>query len=179
MERVGLSAVMSSLELRLRPASTEDSEFLYRLYAANRAEEVTAWGWIPEQQEHFLRFQAQAQSHSYRTQFPHATDEIVELDGQPVGRFYLDRRAEEILIVDIAVLPEFQGRGVGTCLLRIPIAEAAGTGLQVWAHVLCSNTRMQSVVERLGFKRVGQNGPSYLYVWQGDNSLPAEFPTHE
>jgi RimJ/RimL family protein N-acetyltransferase len=164
------SAAMSSPDLRLRPATPEDADFLYRLYAANRAEEVAVWGWTLEQQASFFRLQAQAQLSSYRAQFPHATDEIVELDGQPVGRLYLDRRATEILIVDVAVLPEFQGRGVGNCLLRIPIAEAAGTGLQVWAHVLYSNARMQSVVERLGFKRNGQGGSYYLYVWQGDNS---------
>lgn len=166
----GPSAVMSSPELRLRPALPEDSDFLYRLFAAGRAEDMASWGWTAEQQEHLVRLQFQSQSHTYRTEYPQATDEIVELDGQPVGRLYLDRRPTEILIVDIAVLPEFQRRGVATSLLRIPVAEVAGTGRRVLAHTAPGNTRVQRLNERLGFKRIGQNGPYYVYVWQGDTA---------
>jgi ribosomal protein S18 acetylase RimI-like enzyme len=169
------TTLSSSDQLRLRAATPEDAGFLYRLFAANKSEEMANWGWTPEQQEHLVRLQFRSQTYTYRTEYPHATDEIVEVDAQPVGRLYLDRRPTEILIVDIAVLPEFQRRGLATTLLRIPITEVAGTGRRVLAHTAPGNTRVQRLNERLGFVKIGQEGPYYVYVWQGA-TVPAVAP---
>jgi ribosomal protein S18 acetylase RimI-like enzyme len=168
---------MNSLGLRLRPASPQDAEFLYRLFAAGRAEDMASWGWTAEQQEHLTRLQFQSQSHTYRTEYPQAADYIVELDGRAVGRLYLDRRPAEILVIDLAVLPEFQRRGIASYLLGIPIAEAAGTGRRVLAQTAQSNTTTQRLNERLGFKRIGESGPYYVYVWQEDIASPAASPS--
>ena len=44
---------------------------------------------------------------------------------EPVGRLYVARWSDEIRIVDIALLPAFCNRGLGTTLVRALQAEAA------------------------------------------------------
>ena len=54
--------------------------------------------------------------------------DVIEVDGAPAGRLYVDRRPGDLRIVDIALLPEFRGRGVGRRLLTDLQAQAAAEG---------------------------------------------------
>jgi hypothetical protein len=49
----------------------------------------------------------------YQKQFPHAGYQIIEKDGEPIGRLYLDRGPQELRIIDIALLPGQRGTGIG------------------------------------------------------------------
>jgi ribosomal protein S18 acetylase RimI-like enzyme len=64
-------------------------------------------------------------------------------------------------IVDIALLPEQRGKGIGTALLRDLLAEADGTGKRVTIHVERLNPALR-LYERLGF-RVAEEGV-YLFL---------------
>lgn len=50
----------------------------------------------------------------------------------------------------MALLPEFQGRGIGTKLIQAVMGEAAGLGLPLRLQVLKAN-RARRLYERLGF----------------------------
>ena len=52
--------------------------------------------------------------------------DLILVGGQPAGRLYLHRRDDEIRIMDIALLPDYCNRGIGTTLLRGLQSEAAG-----------------------------------------------------
>jgi ribosomal protein S18 acetylase RimI-like enzyme len=144
----------------LRPVEPGDYDFLYRVYASTRAEELAVVPWDEGAKDAFLRMQFSAQDRWYHEQMPDASYEVVVVDGEPAGRLYVDRRPEETRIVDIALLPEHRGRGVGTILLRTLIAEAAGSGRKLSIHVEVNNSARR-LYARLGFEPVGEHG---LYV---------------
>ena len=98
-----------------------------------------------------------AQDRWYHDQMPDASYQVVLVDGEPAGRLYVDRRADEIRVVDIALLPEHRGRGIGTELLRTLIAEAEASGRKLSIHVEANNPA-RGLYERLGFRPAGEHG---------------------
>ena len=103
--------------LGLRPAGPDDEPFLYRVYAGTREDELAAVDWDAAQQAAFLRGQFEAQHHYYHEQFGSAEFQIILLGGEPIGRLYVDRRDDEIRIIDIALLPAHRNAGLGEALL--------------------------------------------------------------
>ncbi len=151
--------------LALRPASPADAEFLYRVYASTRYEELAPAGWPPEQVEAFLRMQFRAQDTHYRTYFPATAFDVILWDGEPAGRLYVDRRPAEIRVVDISLLPEYRGRGAGSALFAALFDEARAAGLPVTIHVEAFNPARR-LYDRLGFVPIDTSGPVYhLMEW--------------
>lgn len=68
-----------------------------------------------------------------------------------VGRLYVDRWTREIRIMDIALLPEHRGAGIGTRLLRELQEEARAAGKALSIHVEKFNPALR-LYERLGFR---------------------------
>jgi predicted GNAT family acetyltransferase len=89
---------------------------------------------------------------------------VIVVDGQPVGRLYVARWAEEIRVVDIAVLPEYRNRGIGSALLRDLMAEAAAAGKPLSIHVERFNPAVR-LYARLGFAPAGDAGVYLLMRW--------------
>ena len=150
--------------ITLRPARDHDREFLYRVYASTREDELAVVPWTDAQREEFLRMQFTAQDSHYHTHFPDAAYDLVLRDGQPIGRLYVDRRPDELRILDIALLSEHRGGGIGTGLMRELLDEAARTGKAVRIHVEHNNPALR-LYHRLGFTRVGDTGVYYLMEW--------------
>jgi GNAT superfamily N-acetyltransferase len=113
--------------------------------------------WDDEAKEAFLRMQFSAQDSYYREQMPDASYQVVLVGGERAGRLYVDRRDDEIRIVDIALLPEYRGRGVGTRLLGELLAEADAIGKRLSIHVERFNPALR-LYERVGFAQVEDKG---------------------
>lgn len=152
-----------------RPIRPEDQELLLRLYASTRQEEMAMVDWSDEQKAAFLRFQFEAQHQYYQQQFPDARFDLILLDGEPAGRLYLHRRPDEIRLIDIALLPEHRGRGLGGALMRAILADAKEAGLPVSIHVERNNPALH-LYHRLGFQRVEDQGVYYLMEWRPEGS---------
>ena len=148
----------------LRPATDEDVPFLVEVYAASRAEELDQVAWLPGQREAFVRMQFELQDTQYRGGNPDGTFDVVEVDGVPAGRLYVDRRADDIRIIDIALLPPFRGAGIGGRLLRAVLDEAASSGRTASIHVEVHN-RAARLYERLGFRPAAERGLYRLLEW--------------
>jgi len=152
-------------KISFRPIREDDRELLARLYASTRAEELSVVPWSEEQKAAFLHQQFEAQHAFYQEQFQNAQFSIVLLDGEPAGRLYIDRREDEIRLIDIALLPEHRGRGVGGELMRGILAEGEETGLRVTIHVERFNPALR-LYQRLGFEHLEDQGPYYLMEWR-------------
>jgi ribosomal protein S18 acetylase RimI-like enzyme len=94
--------------------------------------------------------------------YPQASFQVVLVEGQPAGRLYFDRREDEVRVVDVSLLPEFQRRGIGTALLRGVISEADAAGRPVRIHVERFNPALR-LYDRLGF-RLLRDGGVYLLL---------------
>jgi len=155
--------------ITLRPVTPEDEPFLYRVYAGTREDELAPLEWDETQKEAFLRMQFNAQHVFYQEQFPAADFDIILAAEQPIGRLYVDRRDDEIRIVDIALLPEHRNTGIGSALLDNLLTEAAAASKPVRIHVERFNPALR-LYDRLGFIQVGDNGVYYLMEWVGIES---------
>ena len=137
----------------------------YRVYASTRYEELAPLPWTAEQVEAFLQMQFRAQSLHYHTYNPDAAFDVILCGGAPAGRLYVDRRPDEIHIVDIALLPAFRRLGIGSRLLAGLLAEARDAGLPVRIHVEAKNPA-RNLYQRLGFVPTGMTGVYDLMEWR-------------
>ena len=142
---------------RLRPAGPDDRDFLLRVYASTREEELRLVDWSDEQKAAFVEQQFEAQDAYYREHYHPATFDVIEDGGEPIGRLYVARWEDEIRIMDIALLPEHRGHGIGTALLRALLDEAAEAGQRLSIHVELNNPARR-LYERLGFAPVEERG---------------------
>jgi ribosomal protein S18 acetylase RimI-like enzyme len=145
----------------LRPITPEDQEFLAGVYASTRSEELAPVPWPEEQKLAFLRSQFDAQHAFYQANYPGADWLVIERAGVPAGRLYLHRRPDEFRLVDITLLPEHRGCGVGTALVLSVIAEATAAGKPVRIHVEKNNPALR-LYERLGFAPIADRGVYHL-----------------
>ncbi|MEM9553807.1 MAG: GNAT family N-acetyltransferase [Acidobacteriota bacterium] len=161
--------------LRLRPATEGDREVLYRIYASTRLDEVRQTGWDEAQIEAFLRFQFGAQARYYEEQFADASFDLIEQSeersgeqgGAVIGRLYVDLRDDEIRLIDIALLPQHRGSGLGGALMTDILAEGRRRGLLVRIHVERENPAMR-LYRRLGFEKIEEQGVYDLMEWRPD-----------
>jgi ribosomal protein S18 acetylase RimI-like enzyme len=154
---VGSAPYSVSDRVVLRPVTDADHEFLVGVYASTRQEELDQVAWPPGARESFIRMQFRAQDVDYRRNNPDASYDVIEVDGQPAGRLYVDRRTGDLRVIDIALLPEFRGRGLGGRLLRSLLDEAAASGSKVSIHVEVHNPAAR-LYGRLGFVVVEEQG---------------------
>ena len=141
----------------LRPVGDSDDRFLRRVYASVREDELARVPWDEAEREAFLRQQFDAQDAYYREHYDGASFDVIEVNGEPAGRLYVARWEDEIRIMDIALLPEHRGAGVGTRLVRELLAEGARSGKRVSIHVEKQNRALR-LYERLGFATVADRG---------------------
>jgi ribosomal protein S18 acetylase RimI-like enzyme len=152
------------MSLSLRPASSGDDELLYAVYASTRAQEMALMDWNAAQKQEFLRMQYRAQKQAYAENYQGADIQLILLDGQPIGRLYVDRTGEEIHVLDISLLPQYRGQGIGTYLLNKIMKEAAEHNRPVTLYVQQFNPALH-FYERLGFRHVSDQGVYLFMKW--------------
>jgi GNAT superfamily N-acetyltransferase len=150
----------------LRPVTAEDEEFLLAVYAGSREEELAQVVWPEGQKEAFVRWQFVMQRREYDERYPHARYDVILVDGQPAGRIWVGTDLEQIRLLDIALLKEFQNRGVGTLLLRRLMDEAAGANKLLRHMVFTLNNNAHRFYERLGFVVIEDVGAYKHMEWR-------------
>jgi ribosomal protein S18 acetylase RimI-like enzyme len=150
------SEATSPGKICLRPATVNDKDLLLQVYAGTRKDEMASWGWSAAQQSSFIRMQFDARKRGYATTYPSAENSIISIGDVPAGSLIIFRGPGEIRLVDIALLPEFRGRGLGGEVIRMLISEATDAGSALRLSVLRSN-RATHLYERLGFVAKGSD----------------------
>jgi ribosomal protein S18 acetylase RimI-like enzyme len=148
---------MSAGKITLRPVQESDDEFLLKVYGSTREQELAQVPWTAEQKQQFVRMQWEAQRNHYAAQHPHASHEIICIEGIAAGRLYLDRSGKKFHILDITLLPEHRNRGAGSFLLNQIMAEAKEAGKPVSIYVETFNPSLR-LFQRLGFTPIQQEG---------------------
>lgn len=151
----------------LRASQQSDTEFLFAVYAASREDELAPVPWTPEQKRMFLLQQFQAQDAYYRQQFDTARFDVIEEDEQPIGRLYVERKPDEIHIIDIALLPAHRNKGIGGRLLNDILNEASVARQRVCIFVE-KNNPAQRLYDRLGFIKKDDVGVYWLMEKSAD-----------
>lgn len=163
----------SGREVSLRTCTEADLPFLQRLYASTRALEMEQVDWTDAQKDEFLQFQFHAQHTHYNEHFAQASRDIIEVDGGACGRLYLDLRVDEIRLIDIALLPESCGQGVGGAILAAILEAGRARNLPVTIHVEQNNPALH-LYQRLGFEQIDEQGIYFLMRWAAPSSEPTK-----
>jgi ribosomal protein S18 acetylase RimI-like enzyme len=146
-------------DVALRPVAPDDQEFLARVYASTREVELEPVPWSAEEKRAFLAHQFHAQSVHYERHYSHASFDVILVDGEAAGRLIVTRSEQGVHVVDVALLAEHRGRGIGTRLLRDLMTEAGERPLSIYVE---SGNPARSLYSRLGFDVVSEHGPYLL-----------------
>jgi len=150
--------------LRDEDAGAADLAFLSRLYASTRQEELAALPWSQADKVRFLDDQFRLQRQHYRQHYAEAGFWIIERGNVPNGRIYVFESPSEYRLMDIALLPEQRGLGVGGALVAALLRLAATGGRSVTLHVEPDNPANR-LYQRLGFEFVEDRGAYRFLRW--------------
>ncbi len=160
------AAALGTRGFSLRTATLDDVSFLRELYGLLRLDEVNAISWPDTAKQAFLDSQFSLQHHHFVTHYPSTDFFVIESEGTSVGRFYLMRERPYFLIVDVALLPPWRGRGLGTLLLEGAKRLAMESGaMGIDLHVDERNAAARQLYTRLGFTQTQQEGPYLGMRW--------------
>lgn len=171
-----LPAALLSEGYRLRPERDEDIPFLMTLYASTRDAELAPVPWSAEQKAAFVVHQFDAQRHHYRTFFPSTAFDVLESGGVPFGRLYVDVRVTHVHVIDIALVPQARGKGLGTALMTAlqDYARDLGMGLDLFVEAYNPARRLY---QRLGFFDIADHGIQIEMEWLPGAAPPGQLNT--
>lgn len=130
--------------------------FLEKLYRSTRENELQTTNWSEQQKKEFALMQFMAQKIHYEKTYPQAVQQIVLLKKTPVGRIYTNHKEDNIHLIDISLLPEYQSQGIGSFLLNQLIQRARQEGKTTTLQVITTNPAL-NLYQRLGFTIINQN----------------------
>ncbi len=159
--------------LTFRPAEADDEPFQRQVFQSTREPIAQLIDWDAEREAAFLAMQFLAQSSHYHRAFAGSSYDVIELDGRPVGRVFVYRGPDDIRVVDIGLMPQYRGQGIGGTVLMAVMAEAAESGRPVRLQTDPTNRALR-LYERLGFVRVGTTGVHVDLEWMPGSAQPDE-----
>lgn len=136
-----------------------DSPFLFALYSTVRAEEMMLVPWDDNQKSAFLQSQFKAQHEYYLTSYPQGSFQLIELDGKNIGRLYLAELEDEIRIIDLTIMPESRGKGIGTQIIS-DILQQTAKPVRIYLESFNQST---GLFKRLGFQIISNEGLYQLW----------------
>ena len=151
---------------RLQHARPEHRALLQRIYICQRERELRGFGWSSDQCRLFLELQWRARNASYAAQYPDALDQIIVRYELPVGHLLTAEAPGTLRLVDVALLPEYQNRGLGARVLRDLQRACAGKGQTIVLSVACDNPARE-LYARLGFVAVAGDEMYTRMEWAG------------
>lgn len=107
--------------------------------------------------------------------------DVIRFNDEPAGCMCRVVKVDHIWIEEIQLLPTFQGRGIGSEIMRGVMDEARLRSLAVRLQVLKANERACLFYERLGFHSTGETNTHFLMEWTCDTvstSTENPMPSH-
>ena len=147
---------------RLRDELDADLPALSQLYASTRWDELKPVAWSDEEKLAFLADQFDKQHRHYLQNYPGALWLVMEVEGAVAGRIYLHPSESDIRLMDVALVPQWRGQGVGTRLLTALAAQADASARSISLHVEPYNPAI-GLYRRLGYADVETRG-YYLFM---------------
>ena len=134
----------------LRDGTEADEPFFFRVFAENKAREFEALCLSGERLQPLLVMQYRARCAGYVSSHPDARQLVIEEGHTPVGQILLSEGPSSIQIVDIAIVPEHQARGLGTAVLLAMQARAHSEAKELRLQVV-PHSPARRLYGRLGF----------------------------
>ena len=112
----------------------------------------------------------------FRESFNPEITSIVQVDGEDIGMLKTEKRVDCIYLGDIQIKEAFQGRGIGTSLIKDVIENAKEIGVPVRLRVLKGNP-VKKLYHSLGFVEIADLENCHELEWNieqasGANTAP-------
>ncbi|WP_089083289.1 GNAT family N-acetyltransferase [Aquitalea magnusonii] len=145
---------MTCEEITLRQAQLSDEKFLLDL----RQQVMT---------EHLARVgePTDDDSHLQRVRYQYDGAQIVLINGNAVGLMKVFKTEKEWNLIQVQILPRFQGKGIGRFLIYTLLEDAKRNGVVVRLSVLRGNPA-RHLYEKLGFCLESETGKEYCLVFK-------------
>lgn len=146
------------MELTKRPAHESDTGFAREVHhrAYREAVKRQFGSWIEEEQDRY-----------FERDWGAATFEIVLCDGIPCGYVCIEDENDHIHVREIILLPEYQGRGIGSSILGDVMERARTRRVPVRPGTFNTN-RALGLYRKLGFREIGRTETHTLLEWSSD-----------
>jgi ribosomal protein S18 acetylase RimI-like enzyme len=158
--------------LKLRPTDPVDEPFLRSLRAQLDTERLGIQYWAPEQQQLAkqildLQFRAHSRHYNHIKNNWETKDNIIELNGKPVGRFIVAGDRHEIRLCDIAIDRNYRRMGLGKVILDMTKNECHQSKRPLRLHVDKLNSAFHFYVNQ-GFRVIQDKETHYFMEWTPD-----------
>ena len=151
-------------QVTLRPATPDDLEFLLEVFIVSHPQYQMLP--LPEDQKvALIRMQHELQSADYRSRYPDSTHDIIEVDGKPAGRLWVERNEDHINVLDIGLMPWTRDQGIGSNVIDRVKAEATATGKPIVSVVQRANPGSLRWQLRMGFHVTKENEFHHFMEW--------------
>jgi ribosomal protein S18 acetylase RimI-like enzyme len=148
---------MTAPRITGRSETPQDEPFLRRLIMGTVEGQLGAGAWPAGLRETILNVQYQARREAIRSRSPNGESRIILVDGGEAGWLCVAELPEETRLVELMVLGEYRGQGIGTAVLRELVARAQATGKPVRLSVDARNASAMRLYERIGFRSTGSD----------------------
>lgn len=146
------------LNVTRRPATDRDTEF---------ARQVHHLAYREPSEAQFGPWDEAAQDRFFESDWRDAQFEMVLANGEACGYVCIEDRLEDLHIREIVIHPAFQGRGIGSAILRDVIERARQRRVPVHLGTFRKN-RAVALYQRLGFRETGTTDTHVLLKREAD-----------
>lgn len=136
----------------LRQATMEDKEFVYslkKLVLKDYIDEI--WGWDEDYQRK-----------DFEVYYNPVNNKIITWNNSGIGILETTEDSDEIHIIEIAILQEYQGTGIGTNVLKQIIDNSKARDKRVKIGCFRINVEAKKLYLKLGFKVVEETKTHYI-----------------
>ncbi len=134
----------SAKPFTLRKATEEDLAFLFNV-------STEAMRPVADRSDAAGRKSEEVRLAEYKAKFIPDAIEVIQHEGEDVGRLRVVRSEDSIYVGGIQILPEFQGKGIGTALFTELIEESNQKRIPIILEVHDVNSGAISFYKNLGF----------------------------
>lgn len=137
----------------LRKATIEDYDFIYGVKKRTlRSHIEKIWGWDEEYQKK-----------DFSESFIPSRNNIILLNNVNIGVLEVTEENKIIYISELEILPEFQGKGIGSEILKNVLNYGKRKGKKVQIGCFKINEGAKSLYLRLGFKIVDETETHFIF----------------
>ncbi len=146
-----MKTVREKLSITLRPATVEDSDFVFETKKQALGPYIEKqWGWDETWQREY-----------HDEKFDPTPMSVILVDGRPAGYLIVQEEEWYTTLESIHLMPAYQNKGIGTTLIRQVIDNSRRKRRPVRLKVLIINPAIK-LYQRLGFEIVGETATHYI-----------------
>lgn len=143
--------------ISLHKVELKHNDFLLKVFKESRPELDYIHGLGEEEKSAIVFQQFTIESQQLMQIYPDAELNIVMLNEEPVGRIYVYHGEKADRIIEIGLLAEYRGKGIGKKLIIEVIKNSKKAGKNVRLQVAWFNEKAYSFYKKVGFHIIENN----------------------